>query len=281
LGPAALSAANLEIEHESGVRITGAYVIAPATAIEASYFGTLNWASEALATSDGNLFSVFSEFGTNPGAPQFGFPETDRSTFHSLALSSALDNGELNLRHRWVSANCLIHSSWLVGARYVRVAEDLVHNTEGASGGMNYVLQTDNDLVGAQVGTDALICITPRFKIGGEVEAGVYGSRSKQRTDILSFRNIDGVRIANAGRAEFDTTTDVSFVGEAGILGLFRVTPRFTVKAGYQVLFIAGVAEATANFNTQSPFSANRTSFINNDGDIFYHGSNLGFEWTW
>jgi hypothetical protein len=280
LGTPALSTDDLEIDEESAFRVSGAYLVAPAASLEASYFGLFDWSSSSVATSNGNLFSVFSGFGTIPPPAGTGFPESDRSDIHSVALSSELDSGELNLRHRWVSANCLVHSSWLVGARYVRVAEDLIYDTQGASGGMNYLLRTDNDLVGAQIGTDALIGITPRFKIGGEVEAGVYGTKGKQRTSVLSFRNSTGGIAPNPELREYETETDVAFVAEAGVMGLFRVTPRLTLKLGYQVLYVDGVALAIDNFNTASPFAA-RTSFIDNEGDVFYHGSNLGFEWTW
>ena len=277
LGPIALSTDDLEIKDESGVRVTGAYLIAPATALEVSYFGGFNWASSAVATSDANeLFSVFSEFGTNPFN---GFNQTDFASEHSVAFSSALDNGELNLRHRWVSANCIFHCSTMAGVRYFRLAEDMIHSTTAANGSMDYVLKTDNDLVGAQIGSDFAICVTPRFKIGGDIDAGVYGTHSKQRTDV-NWTSINVGSVTEGSLAELESASDVAFVGEAGLHTLFQVTPRLNLRAGYQVLFVTGVATAVDNFNTESPFSS-RNAYINNDGKVFYHGANLGFEFTW
>ena len=277
LGPTALSTDDLEIKEESGFRVTGAYLVAPATALEASYFGGFNWASSAIVSSPTRqLFSVFSDFGSDPFT---GFPQTDFGASHGLAFSSSLDNGEVNLRHRWVSANCVVHSSTMIGVRYLRLAEELVYNTAAPNGSMNYVLQTDNDLVGAQIGGDFAICVSPRFKISGDVDAGVYGTHSKQRTDANFSSNNVGT-VTQGSLAELESASDVAFVGEAGLNGIFQITPRMNLRAGYQVLYVTGVATAVDNFNTESPFAA-RSAFISNNGDVFYHGANVGFEFTW
>ena len=156
--------------------------------------------------------------------------------------------------------------------RYLRLREDLVYQTETETSGLTYRLKTDNDLIGAQMGTDLFFCLTPRFKIGGEVEAGVYGNNARQRTNIECP---DWV-----GLKERNHDTDVAFIGEAGVSALFRVTPRLTGRAGYQALFVDGVALGVDNFNTASPFTA-RTSFVDNDGNLVMHGATVGFEWTW
>lgn len=284
LGPTVLDMNQLEIEEVSGFRVSGAYLVAPATALEASYFGGFSWSSSAAVASGGNLFSVFSEFGFSP---LNGFPETDSAHRHRINYSSELDSGELNVRHRWVSANCVVHSSLLVGARYLRLADDFLYNTQVDTANpfpnqLNYLLQTDNDLVGAQVGGDSMICFTPRFKVGGEAKAGLYGTRSKQVTTANFIGNTGNGGVFQ----ELERDTDVAFVGEAGINGIFKVTPRLSLKLGYQVLYVAGVAVAVDNFNTASPLPSggqpsSRTAFLDNDGDVFYHGANLGFEWTW
>jgi hypothetical protein len=264
-----LNASQLDLAYRSGYRVTGAYLVGPASALEATYFGGFNWASGAQAQGNGTLYSVFSEFGSNP---LNGFPETDAAFLHQINLSSELDNAELNFRHRFVSANCLVHTSLLVGARYLRLRDDFIYSTDTGTNAMDYLQKTDNDLVGAQIGGDMFFCITPRFRVGGEVEAGVYGNTAKQRTRMIST--------ASPELRESVRETDAAFVAEAGLIGLYRVTSRLTVRGGYQLLFIDEVATAIDNFNTVSPFSA-RTPFLDNSGDVFFHGSTLGFEWTW
>ena len=84
-----------------------------------------------------------------------------------------MNGAELNLRRRWVSANCHIHSSLMAGVRYFRWREDMVYETlafpsqaNPVGGEMSYRLKAKNDLFGTQTGGDVYLCITPRFKIG-------------------------------------------------------------------------------------------------------------------
>jgi hypothetical protein len=270
LGPVVLDTDDMDFDPSSGFRVTWAYLIGPGTNLELGYFGTFNWDAAAAATSSqNNLFSVFSEFGSDP---LLGFPETDRAYLQQIAYSSQLNNGELNLRHRWISANCLLHGSWLLGARYVALDEDFTYNTRTNVGLLDYQVETENDLIGAQIGGDLFLCITPRFKVGGEAKAGIYGLRARQTTDV--YDDLGGVLF------EQETDDDVAFVGEVGAIGIFRLTPRCSLRGGFQMLYLDEVALASENFNTQSPFSI-RESFIDTGGDVFYYGGTLGFEWMW
>jgi len=269
-GPIVLSTDDLSFNEASGFRATYAYLVGPSTNIEASYFGTHNWADSAIVTGSADLFSVFSNFGSQPVG---GFPQTDAADLHGIAYSSELHSGEINLRHRWVSANCLLHGSYLLGARYIALNEEFNHFTRVAAGGtLDYVDVTRNDLYGLQIGTDLHVSISPRFKLGAEVEGGVYANRATANT--VAVTDTPTVLL------EFESDTDVAFAAEASLIGQFKVTPRCNIRGGYQVLYLQGVALAAENFNTASPFS-NRQSFIDNNGHVFYHGATLGFEWMW
>jgi hypothetical protein len=41
----------------------------------------------------------------------------------------------------------------------------------------------------------------------------------------------------------------LSFLGEAAVLGTYRVNHQFTIRGGYQLLYVEGVATAMSNFN--------------------------------
>jgi len=277
LGPIVLSTDDLSFHEQSGFRATAAFLVGPSTALEATYFGTFNWASsQEVQDPDGNLYSVFSDFGS---LPFDGFLETDASFFQQIEYSSDLDNGELNLRRRWVSANCVLHGSWLAGVRYLRLTEDFRYVTmavrDDVEGDLDYLVSTTNNLIGFQLGTDLFVCLSPRLKVGVEVEAGVYGNRAKQETGA-QFTTGPGTL------QEEVTDSDAAFLGEAGFLVLFRVTPRMTLRAGYQLLYLNGVALAPENFNDQPPFlDGPRTPLLNHNGEAFYLGGTAGFEWTW
>lgn len=270
-GPIVLSTDDLSLSEQSGFRITGAYLVGPSANLELSYFGQLNHASSAQVTSpDNDLYSIISEFGTNPFG---GFQETDAAYLHRVQYSTEIDNLELNLRRRWVSANCLVHSSLLVGVRYFRLREDFRLYTETDNGELDYLVRTDNDMTGVQLGTNGFLCLSPRFKVGVEVEGGVYGVRAKQETDRRAT-TIQGVLVEN------EKDNDAAFLGEAGLVGLFRLTPRATIRGGYTLLYVNGVALATENFNPGNVFTP-RESFLNDNGEVLYHGANLGLEFTY
>jgi hypothetical protein len=74
-----------------------------------------------------------------------------------------------------------------------------------------------------------------------------------------------------------------SFLGEAALLATYRVNHQFTIRGGYQMLFVEGVATAMDNFNpTNNTINPNqRVAFLSDDADRFYHGFSIGAEWMW
>ena len=210
--------------------------------------------------------------------------------FHGIEYESELHNVELNCRRRWVSGNCLLHGSTLFGVRHISLDEEFSHDTLVADGGfLNYDVETENQLTGVQIGGDMFVCVSPRFKFGAEIEAGIYGNSSDYGANVNTREittdvngNVLSTTDANPIN-ESDDKTDVAFVAEAGLIGLYKITPRLTLRGGYTALFIDGVALAPENLNVQeSPFSTvGRTVDVDNNGEVFYHGANLGITWMW
>jgi hypothetical protein len=79
---------------------------------------------------------------------------------------------------------------------------------------------------------------------------------------------------------------DVAYVGDASLIATYRVNYQWTVRGGYQLLYVDGVALATDNFNIEppagpfGPFGA-RVPFVDDDGSAFYHGLFVGAEYMW
>jgi hypothetical protein len=156
--------------------------------------------------------------------------------------------------------------------------EDFVHTISADSGGgMDYRVNTQNDIWGAQIGGDTYVCLTPRFKLGAELEAGLYGNGSKSNTRAVWREGANG---GPQSLLESVEDNDVAFVAELGAIGTFRLTPRTTIRGGYQLLYLDGVALAGENFNVASPFSP-RQAILDNNGNVFYHGATLGLNFTW
>lgn len=114
---------------EFGLLATAALQVGPGGNLEVTYFGLNNWHSSATVLSgQANLYSVVSSFGTNPAN---GYDDTDRSINQSLTYDSAIHNGELNFRRRWVAPARWIQGSWLAGVRYFDLDEQLQYQTVG------------------------------------------------------------------------------------------------------------------------------------------------------
>jgi len=287
-GPPALQTNDLNFGgYRPGFRFTGAYQLGPANSIEFTYFGQFNYTSHATVRSgSGNLFSSFSNFGLLPFG---GFTEFDRADFNQINYQSTFDSFEINWRNRWMSPNCRYQGSWLLGVRHFILDEKFrfatSSSTNGQLTGTGFVparsqddTDTTNNLTGIQFGTDMWLCLLPGLRAGGELQAGVYGNHMNINTTAGSNQ------LPNVFRERL-TANDVSFIGQANLLATYRLNYQWTLRGGYTFLFVDGVALASENFNSQAPLLNNpfapRVARTNDNGNVFYHGWNVGLEFMW
>jgi hypothetical protein len=288
-GPTVLSANDLDFgSYEPGFRFTGAFQVGSANSVEFTYFGQFHYDARATARAPGALFSVYSDFGLVPFG---GFAEFDMADFQQIDYTSSIDSFEVNWRNRWMAPNCRYQGSWTVGVRHFILDEKLRYATSSYANGIVSGIgviparsQSDtdvtNNLTGIQFGTDLWVCVLPGLRAGGEVQAGVYGNHMNINTTIGSNLLPD----VNEFR-ERQESNDVAFIGQINLLTTYRINYQWTVRAGYQFLYVEGVALAPENFNPQPPFLNNpfdpRVSFVNDNGNVFYHGWNVGLEFMW
>ena len=285
---------------EEGFRITTAMQLGSGTSLEMGYYGSFNWADAAEACDpDGQLFSALSDFGFDPFN---GFDDTDRSFLQRIEYSSSFDNFDLSFRRRWVGPNCRFQGSWTLGARYFYLDEGFRYMTRGdnetaataladkqariaqadALGQlrfMDYGINTRNSLTGCQVGADLWACALPGLSIGAEGKCGIYGNTAKQTT------HVSGNSIADF--TESKVANEVAFILQGDLMLVYKLNYSWTLRAGYHMLFVDGVALASENFNSVPPivFSPppgnDRVTSINSNGNVFYHGGTVGLEWMW
>jgi len=138
---------------------------------------------------------------------------------------------------------------------------------------VDYVLDydTENNLFGGQIG--ALLNLWNRggpLTISGIGKAGLYANHATNRgTFVADFIDFGG---------DGDTTR-AAFVGELGINAKYRLSCHWSVTAGYQALWLGGVALAS----NQVAYTdiADQTGGVSTEGDVFYHGANVGLEARW
>jgi hypothetical protein len=278
-GPIVLSTGDLDFDEAPSFRFSGQFQITAGGSIEFTYYGLFNFDSFARVTSDGNLFSALSQFGQLPFG---GFPnESDAADVHRIEYSSTFDNFEVNFRRRWMAPNCRYQGSWLAGARYFKLDEDFEFTSITPTGGLDMDVQTNNSLTGFQLGGDLWICVVPGLRVGGELKAGIFGNHAIQSTAMAapSF----GLPYAEEVKSD-----DVAFVTNLDLMLLYRLNYIWTLRAGYQFLFVDGVALASENFNPTPPSifaglppNVIRTPTINDNGNVFYHGWMVGLEFMW
>ncbi len=273
-GEAALSTDNLSFDVEPGIRLTGRYDLGALSLLEVSYSGLFEWSDSAETTAANTLFSGFSAFGTDP-VNGIGLTETDAAFLHRIEYWSELHNAEISFRRYWLGFNPRVSGTIMGGFRYTVLNEDFIWHTEtNVPAEMDYRVATFNHLVGFQFGGDAWVTVRQGCRVGGYGKAGIYNNHCKQRT------NIDGTTTTAFELARGD---HVSFIGEGGVSLVCDILPSWSLKAGYDVLFINTVALApnNVNFDNQIFLGGSRTPVLLEESSVLYHGANLGLEFVW
>lgn len=272
--PPTLTTQDLEQQFEPGFRVSARLDVGPMSFVEASYFGTFFWEADAAIAADGVVYSVFSDFGTD-----VTFVEVDAVDNASIELESELHSSEINWRRYWVGAHPAVTGTYLMGARWVRLTEDFAFRTsvnDDPSIFADYTVATENDLVGFQVGGDMAVCLRQGLRVVGTSKVGIYNNRTKQTTQVVSTT----LPLGLTERAEDNT---VAFVGEGGVSVVADILPSFSIRAGYEVLFLNSVALGANNFNATPPFEGGspRVPFVEDEGKALYHGFFGGLEYVW
>lgn len=293
-----LSSNQLEYDEEYGFRLMGRYDICPLSVLEFGYMGVYNFESSATAVDpNGNLFSLFSrpapgqgDFGINPlgvNLPGGPLPFTERAIEHSISIESDLQTAEISYRRYWLGWSPRISGTLLAGFRYTKLNEEFQFNTIGTPNvdpvfdnpAFEYTVDADNDLAGFQTGADMWIGLIQGLRLGVEGKGGIYNNHYSVENNYIAF---NGDVADEFFSGEFDDN-QVAFIGEASVDLVADILPSWSLRVGYEALFINSLVLATDNVNEQSPFG-NQGPFVpleNEQSDVFYHGGHAGIEYIW
>jgi len=271
-------------ELRAGLGLQANIQVGAGSNLEVVYFGLNKWENNATATSTSpNLFSFLSNFGT---LPTNGFDDPDRSFRHTLSYSSTLNNGEINFRRRWAEPAGFFQGSFLTGVRYLDMDEQASftargeNNNTGSNNGLrflNYTTNTQNSLVGMQVGADLWYNVMPGVKIGVEGKTGMYNNRAHQNTAISANS------LSNSMFEEV-LSNRLAYITQIAPQVSYRLNHSWAVRSSYQFMYIDGVALATENFNAVPPtqlLNVGRSPRIESDAEIVLQGFSVGAEYTW
>lgn len=228
--------------------------------VDFRYFGVDPWTSQ--------LGPVQTGPGTTASFPDIGASANPLTV--SAGYTSRLQSVETNLRK-----NVAPRWSLLAGFRYLSFTDGFqIIADEGPANGVTQIgLKAHNSLYGGQIGADGILWDNGgRFRIESAIKAGVYGNVTK---DTLSIGDGSG-GMFNAVVARNNHT---AFVGDLSFTGVYQWNDNWSLRAGYQLLWLAGVAIGSEqppgiDFN-------NGVAAVDTSGSAFFHGVTLGLERSW
>ena len=262
-------------------------------ALEFIYYGGMQWAANDgwNAEKDGVLVTPL-----NYTAP--GFNGGDRYT---TSLKSDFNSWEFNYKiRRRLGRDQMIMSpggEWsrhaergflpglIVGLRLAHINEfwNMQSSqlnpppTPPAEFGGTYDITATNWLLGMNFGSE-LISQNEFFYWGlrGRVAPAInFASTHQQGTGINTDPTIETRGVTDT--MESGSQTGAGFLGDLTILLGWNITPNFSLQAGYDFLWVGGMATATRQF------SLNNRQFedIDAGGQTFYQGLSFGFYGSW
>lgn len=223
-----------------------------------------------------------------------GFDLAQRfSTIHNSNFNSMEWNYKL---HRRLGRDQLVMSpngewerhaerAWLpsliIGTRVATVSEYFMFtsrrtNVNFSEFGGDYQIGTQNWLWGMNFGGELI----------SQNEFYYWGLRGRG-TPAMNFAANQQSLIGNdqtallpprsVNRASSASEVAPGFVGDLSLFAGWNVTPNFSLKAGYDFLWVAGIATATRQFDLNNV----RENPIDAGGQIFYNGLSIGCEGSW
>lgn len=231
--------------------------------LEVLYFQTAGWSSARSVGPDNPPDWLVMRA---PG----GFLQTQDHSYQAMAwvYDTKLYNAEFNVR--W---NLYSRLTLLAGFRWVQLSENLQGSLvplEGLKPFWN--TRTTNNLFGLQIGADGKIWERGRFSINGLIKAGAYVNNAEESTGVSIFKVL---------RPSSTKTNHAAFVGEIGLQCKYQVSKGLGLKAGYEALWLEGVALAPGQIQetyTTQPDIVHALG-VSSSG-VFFHGATVGLAYS-
>jgi hypothetical protein len=283
-GRVMLSTRDLDFGFSAGARTLVGHTLNECFQIEGLYFSLTEWDRSAAIRNDtdnalggkGNLFSPLTNFGS-PAVSGL-----DYNKLVAIGYRASLDNAELYIRRALPMPPEKLSASILVGARYMSLPEEFTYYAQSAvpapQGAVNEIsVRTDNDLVGPQIGALFECYIENRWWINVEIKGALCNNRTEQSTRYRNV-NADGVESIYFGHRAEDNT---AFVGDLALTFLYRWSPFFTTRIGYQAIWLENLAIASDNLNRDVNILREGPAQLVHDGRGVFHGPHAGIMLTW
>ena len=267
-GNVGLNAQDLQTDAGAGARVGLIRRVNTSHTIEGNYFQARPFNAEGRAPESGGPYEL-----TNTG--DLAFNDIAKA---SVTSSGWIQSAELN----WRKNECWSPITWLAGFRWVELNSqaniDYEFENPDPFGTGNIDTNVGNNLYGGQVGADMRLWNRGgNWRINGIGKAGIfYNSASFQRS-TAGFVTATGDDYPLGTVAA--TADQTAFFGEVGLNSTYWITNWLAWRAGYTVMWAAGVAVAPEQFPLNS--FGDGTASINTNGSVLLHGVTTGIEARW
>ncbi|MGC2460226.1 MAG: BBP7 family outer membrane beta-barrel protein, partial [Steroidobacteraceae bacterium] len=130
---------------------------------------------------------------------------------------------------------------------------------------------TTNNLYGVQIGADVKVLEFGRFSLGGVIKIGLFDNYAEQST---------GVSLKKQVQPSQATTNHAAFVSEAGLQVKYQLQKGLALKAGYEVLWLDGVALAPGQIQETLTLTNVRALGVNCGSSVLFQGVTAGLEYS-
>jgi len=131
---------------------------------------------------------------------------------------------------------------------------------------------TTNNLYGVQIGVDGKILELGRFSLDGLIKIGLFDNNAEQST---------GVRLQKVVYPSTAATNRVAFASEASLQLKYRLINGLALKAGYEALWLAGVALAPGQIQETFTIPSNVLALgVNRGSSVLFQGATFGLEYS-
>jgi hypothetical protein len=232
-----------------------------------------DWDLEARYFDVGGQSATSPTISSNNGAGLL-FAPTAQGLFYpplnsNLTYSSRLQDVEINARR---SLNTRV--TLLAGVRYLNLDDRILVSQLTTNNRFDATQRVDgvNDLLGFQIGGDAVLVQRGRFSLDTALKAGIYDDHTRNffayDSTGLAQHNTSGASARNA-----------AFCGEIGITATYDLTERLSLRGGYELLWLDGVALASQQPILNPPALLGPPTSVGTNGDVFYNGGFIGLEY--
>lgn len=252
-----VSTGDLDLPMAPGLSLLAGRRLDSDSAWEVSYFGLNNWTTDLVVADPGNL--------DLPGTLGVG-TDFDNADVMNVSYQSRINNVEFNvLRDHYYLA-------WLAGFRYISLEEEFNIAATNGLNTSNYSTRSSNNLFGGQIGARAFFHGRHlEWEVTGKV--GLFGNAASQSQLVGDINDTVILRDSSSDGAA------VCFVGDLNISASYRLNHVWSVRAGYNIMEITGLALAPDQLDFTSTPTSGRNLHVG--GDLFLHGANIGIEAIW